>query len=212
MGLFDKIKANLAEANRRSQVHNEMNAKEREADANRPSITALNFQVLDPAIANDPRYTNSGYVKKVGVEDFLECIRSGRAEYAEVVVVTSCSLHVDTESNPFSDDNTWIYRVYGKVADLSGAVYREIVITAKDDYISEWAYHYWDEQYTNPDPVSPAQLPHAYILHYSIQNAEQYLLVDQEEFDDLSKVFLRLKNRTRCKCLELDNSRNCWWE
>ena len=212
MGLFDKIKANLAEAKRRSQVHDEMMRKEREADEKRPSVTGLDFKLLDPAIANDPRYMNSGYIKKVGVEDFLACVRSGRAEFAEVVVVDTCTIHVDTESNPFSDDDTWIYRLYGKVADLSGAVYRELVITAKDESISEWSSHYWDEKYANPDPVSPAQFPHAYILHYTMQNAEQYLLVDQEEFGDLTKVFLRLKNRTRRACLEPDSDRQCWWE
>ena len=211
MGFFDKIKANLEEANRRAKVHSEMNKAALESDKGRPSIRDLDFKVIDPSKANDPSY--KGYNKKIGVDDFLDCIRSGRAGYAEVAVVTTCEVLVDVENDAFSDDYENIYRLYAKVADLSGTVYREIVMTNKDRKInrSVWPFNYWNEEYTNSDTVQASSLGRAFILHYYIQNNEYFLLVDPGEFKDLSKVFYRLKNTKRAGCLVIDNDCNCWW-
>lgn len=211
MGFFDKIKANLEEAKRRDQLHNQMMRDSREADSRRPGIRDLDFKVLDPAIGSDPRYTNSGYIKKIGVDDFLACIRSGKAEYAEVVVVTTHEIIVDSDYSVLREETDYIYRIYAKVADLNGVVHRETVITAKEKIIPEWPSNWWDEQYKNPDVVDPSGLAHAYILHYYIQNTEYFLLVEPDEFNDLSKVFLRLKNRPKAGCLEPDKSCRCWW-
>ena len=43
MGFFDKIKANLEEAKRRDQLHNQMMRDSREADSRRPGIRDLDF-------------------------------------------------------------------------------------------------------------------------------------------------------------------------
>jgi hypothetical protein len=109
------------------------------------------------------------------------------------------------------EETDYIYRIYAKVADLNGVVHRETVITAKEKNIPEWPSNWWDEQYKNPDVVDPSGLAHAYILHYYIQNTEYFLLVEPDEFNDLSKVFLRLKNRPKAGCLEPDKSCRCWW-
>ena len=93
--------------------------------------------MLDPAIGSDPRYTNSGYIKKIGVDDFLACIRSGKAEYAEVVVVTTHEIIVDSDYSALREETDYIYRIYAKVADLNGVVHRETVITAKEKNIPE---------------------------------------------------------------------------
>jgi len=211
MGFFDKIRANLEEANRRGQLINEMKKTSREADLNRPGIAGLDFKVLDPSIGNDPRYTNSGYIQKLGVDDFLECIRSGRAQYAEVAVVSTRSFIIATEHNTFTDEYKTTERVYAKVADMNGTVYRETVMTAKNSGESEWPANFWDENYKNPDTVSVSELQHAYVLHYYIRGTEYYLLADPNEFNDLSKLFLRLKNGPKAECLEIDSSCDCWW-
>ena len=212
MGIFDKIKANLAEAKRISQVHHEMKVKAYEADKKRPSVTELEFTVLDPSFATDPRYTNSGYIKEVGVDAFLKCIGEGKCEYVEVVVPATNEVHVDTRRTVLSDDDEWIYRVYCKVADLNGTVYRETIISSKDSPFKQWPNAYWNENYTNPDVVSVEGLAHAYVLHYFMDGTEYYLVVDPDEFNDLSKVFLRLKNRRLAGCLEPDNSCDFWWK
>ena len=209
MGFFDSFKSNMEEANRRMRVQEEMKRAALEADKRRPSIKDLEFKAIDPSVANDPRY--KGYNKKTCADDFLDCIRSGRAGYAEVAVVTTCDVLVDTEYKVFSEDYEYIYRLYAKVADLSGTVYRETVMTAKDSDKSFWPHRFWDEGYNNPDTVQASQLGRAYILHYYIQNNEYYLLVDPGEFKDLSKVFLRLKNSKKAGCLVIDNDCKCWW-
>ncbi|MBO4425395.1 MAG: hypothetical protein IK128_03985 [Clostridiales bacterium] len=209
MGFFDSFKENLEEANRRMRVHDEMMKAALEADKRRPGIASLEFRQIDPSTANDPRYR--GYNKKTGADDFLNCIRSGRAGYAEVAVVTTCDVLVDTVYKTLSSDYDYIYRLYAKVADLNGTVYRETVMTAKDNNKSVWPHNFWDEGFTNPDTVQASSLGRAYVLHYYLQNSECYLLVDPGEFKDLSKVFYRLKNSKRAGCLVIDNDCNCWW-
>ncbi|MBO4389729.1 MAG: hypothetical protein J5825_02595 [Lachnospiraceae bacterium] len=195
MGLFSKIKANLEAAKEQEKLYKAKTDAEKAKEALRPEIKELHFVPLDPSVADAQdlmnakcRHENTKYKKL-----FVECIKAGKAEYAEAVGICTTSKWVGTQKSMgdyFSDDKdkgTPIYRDYIKVADMNGKVHKRLIATMNniclenDDDLSF-------ENADNPDIVDVNTKRHIFILHYFLGKKEMYMALTEEEFADLSKV------------------------
>ena len=98
MGLFSKAKAYWEECKEYQRIYDERRMHERERDSRRPSITNLRFVTLNPAIADSPNLVKLKVKDKKAKEMFLDCIRSGRASFAEVLAIDSTLITIDEEN------------------------------------------------------------------------------------------------------------------
>ena len=215
MGLFSKAKAYWEECKEYQRIYDERRMQERERDSRRPSITNLRFVTLNPAIADSPNLVKLKVKDKKAKEMFLDCIRSGRASFAEVLAIDSTLIKIDEDHSGFDSDYIeLIFRCYVKVADLNGTVYKEIVLSSKDNQPVDWDRNIPWQKAENPDVVKVADYPHVYILHYYLGDKQYYMLVDNAEFNNLALILGRVRFVTFYKDLtplELDKDCCCWW-
>ncbi|MCR5291475.1 MAG: hypothetical protein K6E28_01145 [Eubacterium sp.] len=211
MGFFGKLKETIKDFQESEKIKSKMVSKEVAADANRPGIRSLPYKQLITSVADDPRLMEPRKVNKKQREQFIECIRQGRFSYTEVVIVDTCNHIIGTRTNFFGDDSRdYEWRYYAKVADMNGQVYKEVIMSLNEELPFGWTNNYWDEKYQNPDHVDISQYPHAFIVHYYLQQTEYYRILTYDEFANLSSLVRELKVKSDV-CLIDDTTHSCWW-
>ena len=215
MGLFGKLKENMEKAKEHERMVTERRKAEYERDLKRPSITTLPFTTLDPKLGEESEmnnitnhYTISHYGKDI--EQFLKCVKDGKAEIAEAVVVFEKRKTIHYGRN---DREANTERYYYKIADLNGTVYRENIISSNDESEAKFEKTKTLEEAENPDVVNINDYPHVFVLHYFLENEEYYMAVDEEVLHHFSKIIgtMRFSRFSHiCKCLETYNEKDFW--
>ncbi len=219
MGLFSKLKENIEKAKEYEKMVNEKRKAEYEKDLNRPSIANLPFTTLDPKLGEESemnnitvKYTIKHYGKDI--EQFLKCVKEGKAEIAEVVVLFENRKTIHYAQKEREADTV---RFYYKIADLNGTVYKENIVSSNDEREAKFETPLKPEEAENPDPVDVNNYPHVFVLHYFLEDEEYYMAVDEEVLHHFSKIIDTMrfsKFSNLYKCLETFNEKNywAWWK
>ena len=212
MGLFSKMKENFQNYQKQEEIRRAMINKEITADANRPSVRSLPAKQLITSVADDPRLMEPRKKTNKRLRDqLIECIRQGKFSYTEVAVLDTTSSIIGTQLNLLGGDSQdYVWRVYVKVADLTGRVQKELIMTIYESCPSGWASNYWEEKYQNPDQVNVADYPHAYLVHYYLGQLEYYRVLSYDDLANLGSLVPELKVDWD-KCIMDDTNRHCWW-
>lgn len=210
MGLFAKLKKNYQEAVERSRSFDLKENGERATDPTRPSIESLPFTKLDPSAADDPELQNVRVKDEQDKAKFIECIRQGRAEFSEVMVVDSADISVEMSRDHLKQENQYIYRRYVKVADLSGRVRKDMVACLKDIDLKGWYNGKFWEQAQNPEVVSGPEYKHIFILHYFLGEKEYYMAMEKEALEHPATVADEVAFDKKSCLLPVTENR-CYW-
>ncbi len=210
MGLFATLKKNFQEAQEKSKMYDAKEQRERETDPTRPSIESLPFTKLDPSAAEDPELQNVRVKNEAAKQQFIDCIRQGRAEYSEVMVVDSTEISVDSTRDHFREETIYIYCRYIKVADLNGTVRKDMVASLNGIDLENWYCGKFWEQAENPEVVSGPEFKHIFILHYYLGEKEYYMALEKEELEHLSKVADNVAFDKQ-SCLLPVTEHRCFW-
>lgn len=215
MGLFSKLKENAEKAKEHDRMVAERKKAECERDLKRPGIATLPFTTLDSKLGEESELnniTNSYTIKHYGkdAEQFLKCVKDGKAEIAEVVVVFEYRQTIHHGRNEREADTE---RYFYKIADLNGTVYKELIVSSNDEHGAKFEKTLTLDEATNPDVVDINNYPHVFVLHYFLENEEYYMAVDEEILHQFSKIlgimrFSKFSNLHQC--LETYNEKNFW--
>ena len=219
MGLFSKLKENIEKSKERQKMMMEKKKAEYERDISRPGIATLPFVTLDPKLGEESEMNNiteKYTIRHFGkdIEQFLKCVKEGKAEIAEAVVVyeTRKVIHYGREEKREADTE----RYYYKIADLNGTVYRENIVSSNNDREAKFEKQLTWEEAENPDVVNVNDYPHVFVLHYYLENEEYYMAVDEEVLHHFSKIidtmrFSRFSNIRSCLETFDEKSFWAWW-
>ena len=187
MGLFDSIKgvANFVKDAREENRKNYLNNKERR------SVRDIEYTTLSPSVAEVVEKGKKGLFGGKDKQRFIDCIKEGRASYAEVYGVS----HKSVEELSGVDSRATVR--YVKVATLDGVVLQEGVHVYDDEHLDfdddrepedAWMKEDYVAPESNPDVVDTKGRMKLYILHYYLGKYEQYVVLKPAEFKDLSKI------------------------
>jgi len=217
MGFFSSLKQHYQESQEQSRIIKARWQVEYDKEAKRPDIKSLIYTKLDPSIADRPELINAKVklTKKKYKKLFLECIKAGKAEYAEAVMIDSHDITIAHKSHLYDqdiNDQEEIKLEYIKVADINGVVRKEIVATMSGGINLPDGYEKPSDMLlpddANPDMVDVNKYVHCYILHYFLGDKEMYRALSDKQFADLSIIM---------NCVYLDaksfyeNRRCVWW-
>ena len=196
MGIFSKIKKNLEAAKEQERIYNEKTEAEKAKEAKRPEIKELNFIKMEPSNADRKELIDANCKKgnKKYKEQFLECIKAGKAEFAEaygVVTLYKTVGHTKSFKDYMLKDDDYsgetINQCYVKIADTDGRVHKRMV--AAMNYISlDYNLTVPELEADNPDIIDVNKYKHIFVMHYFLDKKEMYMALEDDEFVDLSKV------------------------
>lgn len=215
MGLFGRLKENMEKAKEHERMVNERRKTEFERDSKRPAIAELPFTTLDPKLGEESEMNDiklSLSMKQYGkdIEQFLKCVKDGKAEIAEAVVVFEKR---ETIAYGHNDREADTERFYYKIADLNGTVYKDIIVSSNDEREAKFEKTLTMDEATNPDVVDVNKYPHVFVLHYFLENEEYYMAVDEEVLHHFSKLIstMRFSRFSHIhQCIETFNEKNFW--
>ncbi|MCR5666018.1 MAG: hypothetical protein K6G01_04250 [Eubacterium sp.] len=177
MGLFDAIKGAVGTV---KEIREE-DAKEEQANEERPSVRGLEFTTLSASMADTIKEGKAGLIGGKDKKKFINAIKEGKVEYAKVAVVGSQKKVVE-----FDMDDMEREYYYVKIADLDGWVYKEDVVVMNQ--LGRPARYESPEGTNNADRVDASGYYYMYVLHYCLGKREYYMAMSEKEFQKMSDI------------------------